>query len=94
MPVTVVFMINPLSCLYVRAVKPSQYKIKSIVGAMDKKFVEQHCPPPSNKVLLLVCGPPAMIKAVAGPKNEDFSQGTLAGVLGELGYKPDQVYKF
>jgi cytochrome-b5 reductase len=36
-------------------------------------------------VKVLVCGPPAMEKALKKKKT---------GVLAELGYKPDQVYSF
>lgn len=40
----------------------------------------------NQDVKVLVCGPPAMEKALGGKK------GT--GVLAELGYRPDQIYSF
>ena len=35
-----------------------------------------------------------MMKAISGDKNEDKSQGEVSGVLAELGYTKDMVYKF
>lgn len=47
------------------------------LGASEKK---------NRDVKVLVCGPPAMEKALKGKKGQ--------GVLAELGYRPDQVYSF
>jgi cytochrome-b5 reductase len=44
-----------------------------------------------EKVMVFVCGPPPLYEALCGPREE--SQ-VLKGVLKELGYQPDQVYKF
>ncbi|KAI0719654.1 ferredoxin reductase-like protein [Cerioporus squamosus] len=46
-----------------------------------------------RKVMFLVCGPDPMISAVAGPFGRNFSQGEVGGVLGELGYDGDSVWK-
>ena len=35
-----------------------------------------------------------MMKAISGDKNADKSQGEVSGVLAELGYTKDMVYKF
>jgi cytochrome-b5 reductase len=43
---------------------------------------------------LQVCGPPPMMNAVSGDKAPDKSQGELAGVLKDMGYTSDMVYKF
>ncbi|KAL1706681.1 hypothetical protein EV121DRAFT_278617 [Schizophyllum commune] len=48
---------------------------------------------PQRRVLFLVCGPEPMIGALAGPYGRNFSQGPVGGVLKELGYGSDQVYK-
>jgi cytochrome-b5 reductase len=40
-----------------------------------------------------VCGPPGMMEAVSGDKNEDKTQGTLRGLLAILGYASENVYK-
>ncbi|KAG8362619.1 hypothetical protein BUALT_BualtUnG0057800 [Buddleja alternifolia] len=42
----------------------------------------------------LVCGPPGMMKHISGDKAKDWSQGELTGILKELGYTEDMVYKF
>ena len=41
-----------------------------------------------------VCGPPPMMEAVSGDKNPDKSQGEVSGVLADLGYTKDMVFKF
>lgn len=35
-----------------------------------------------------------MYKAISGGKKSPSDQGELAGILKELGYKKDDVYKF
>jgi cytochrome-b5 reductase len=47
-----------------------------------------------NGIKLFVCGPPGMMNAISGNKKSPKDQGELTGVLKELGYNPDQVYKF
>ncbi|TFK55885.1 ferredoxin reductase-like protein [Heliocybe sulcata] len=47
-----------------------------------------------KKVMFLVCGPDQMISAVAGPMGRNLRQGDVGGILGEMGYKPEQVWKF
>ncbi len=43
---------------------------------------------------IFVCGPPGLYKAVCGAKKSPQDQGELVGMLKELGYEKDQVYKF
>ena len=59
---------------------------------MNKTLVQQHIPPASlaEKVMVLVCGPPGQVSAVAG-KKDGMKQGELGGILKELGYTSDQV---
>lgn len=40
-----------------------------------------------------VCGPPAFMECVCGPKN-GTEQGELGGILQKMGFKKSQVYKF
>ena len=35
-----------------------------------------------------------MMKAISGDKAQDKSQGELSGLLKEMGYTSDMVYKF
>lgn len=45
-------------------------------------------------VKIFVCGPPGLYKAVSGNKTSPVDQGELTGMLKELGYEKEQVYKF
>ena len=49
----------------------------------------------TEKVKVLVSGPPAMTEAVAGAKGGfGWTQGSLGGILKELGFEKDDVHKF
>ena len=47
-----------------------------------------------ENIKVFVCGPPGLYKAISGPKNSPQDQGELSGILKELGYTKEQVYKF
>lgn len=64
------------------------------VGYVSKEHIQKYLPPPSDDNLILVCGPPGMMNSISGSKAPDFSQGELSGLLKELGYEKDQVFKF
>ncbi|KAI8980634.1 cytochrome-b5 reductase [Trametes punicea] len=68
---------------------------KGPVGYVNSELVMQHLPPPNlgEKAKIFVCGPPGQVAAVAGPK-EGMKQGELGGILKQLGYSQDQVFKF
>ena len=60
-------------------------------GHITKDLVQKHFPPPADKsMIILICGPPPMYKALCGPREEK----QLSGLLNEMGYTADQVYKF
>ncbi|TBU49400.1 ferredoxin reductase-like protein [Dichomitus squalens] len=46
-----------------------------------------------RKIVFLVCGPDPMVAAIAGPFGRNFSQGDVGGLLGNLGYDKDSVWK-
>lgn len=46
-----------------------------------------------RRILFLVCGPEPMVAAIAGPFGRNMSQGPVGGILGEMGYKREQVWK-
>ena len=48
----------------------------------------------NEKIKLFVCGPPDFYRSISGPKKSPSDQGDLQGLLKELGYSKDQVYKF
>ncbi|KAK7304180.1 hypothetical protein RJT34_15283 [Clitoria ternatea] len=64
------------------------------VGYITKNTVEKGLPSPSDDTLVLVCGPPGMMKHISGDKAKDRSQGELTGLLKEVGYTEQMVYKF
>jgi cytochrome-b5 reductase len=64
-------------------------------GFVSEKIVKELMPGPNEpKTLVGVCGPDKMLELIAGPKAKDKSQGELGGILKELGYTSEHVYKF
>lgn len=64
------------------------------VGYVSTDVVSKGLPGPGDDSLILVCGPPGMMQHISGGKAKDYSQGELSGVLKELGYTEEMVYKF
>ncbi|WFD19112.1 cytochrome-b5 reductase [Malassezia caprae] len=64
-------------------------------GYVGKEAIQKYLPgsEKGTKAKIFVCGPPPMVKALAGPKDGP-KQGDLQGVLSELGFKAEQVFKF
>ncbi|KAH9894532.1 ferredoxin reductase-like protein [Xylariomycetidae sp. FL2044] len=64
-------------------------------GYITKDLLKTVLPEPKTEnVKVFVCGPPGLYKAISGTKNSPTDQGELSGILKELGYSKDQVYKF
>ncbi|KAK7935265.1 hypothetical protein PG985_000760 [Apiospora marii] len=64
-------------------------------GHIDKNLLKTVLPEPKEEnVKVFVCGPPGMYKAISGGKVSPKDQGELTGILKDLGYTKDQVYKF
>jgi len=63
---------------------------KGLKGHVDGDVLKEHAAPPGEDTLVMVCGPPAMHKALCGTK-EDVEP---SGVLAELGYQPEHVVQF
>lgn len=61
-------------------------------GFIDRALIESVVPPASegDDVLIFICGPPVMYDILCGPRDDK----NITGVLGEMGYSQDQVYKF
>lgn len=64
------------------------------VGYVTKELIQKYMPAPSADSTVMVCGPPPMMKAITGPKAPDYTQGELSGLLLDLGYTKEQVFKF
>lgn len=62
-------------------------------GHVDRALLEEFLPlpRPDPNAMVLVCGPPPMYEALCGPRDDPDH---ISGFLGEMGYTPDQVYKF
>lgn len=64
-------------------------------GYITKDLLKTVLPEPKEgNIKVFVCGPPGMYKAISGTKKSPQDQGELSGILKELGYTEDQVYKF
>jgi len=85
---------------------PDTFDVVYVLGKPDSKWqgpsgfinadlVKKHVAPASlkEKVKIFVCGPPGQVAAVAG-KKDGGKQGEAGGILKELGYTADQIYKF
>ncbi|KAL7748643.1 hypothetical protein RI367_006054 [Sorochytrium milnesiophthora] len=65
------------------------------VGFVTKDLLKKNLPgAKAENVKVFVCGPPPMVNSIAGSKAPDFSQGELKGLLKDLGYTSEQVFKF
>ena len=51
------------------------------IGIIDMEFLKQHCPKPSNDLMIVICGPPKMCI------DEKIH-------LVRLGYMPDMLFSF
>ncbi|KAM5354793.1 hypothetical protein ACJ41O_001439 [Fusarium nematophilum] len=64
-------------------------------GHISKDLLKSILPSPnSENIKVFVCGPPGLMKAISGNMANPMEQGELMGILRELGYTKDQVYKF
>mmetsp|Transcript_5265 Transcript_5265/g.11448 ORF Transcript_5265/g.11448 Transcript_5265/m.11448 type:complete len:308 (-) Transcript_5265:102-1025(-) len=83
---------DKLTVTHVLSDEPSDSDWKGARGFISKDLVEQHLPPPSlgDDAIIFICGPPPMYDAISGPRGED----EVKGVLAQVGYAMEQVYKF
>lgn len=64
------------------------------IGYVSKDMIVKGLPPPSDDTLILVCGPPGMMKHLSGEKPKPREQGELTGLLKDVGFTENMVYKF
>lgn len=69
-------------------------KFDGTVGYITKDFLAKNAAGPKEKTVVFVCGPPPMMDIISGQKKSPMDQGELTGALKELGYTPEQVFKF
>ncbi|KAI9262712.1 hypothetical protein BY458DRAFT_491348 [Sporodiniella umbellata] len=64
-------------------------------GYVSKEMIEDIMSKDSTiRRKVFVCGPDGLLKSVSGERARDYSQGKLSGILSELNYTPEQVWKF
>jgi len=85
---------NRFEVHYVVAQPADAASWKGHTGFINADIVKKHIPGPAEDVMVYVCGPPPFYKALSGSKAPDYSQGELDGVLKDLGYTKEQVFKF
>jgi cytochrome-b5 reductase len=77
---------------HVLSQEPENSDWKGARGYISKEMIQRHLPGPEEEgICIFVCGPPPMYAALCGPREE---HDKVTGILGEMGYKPEQVYKF
>merc|ERR1711957_463021 len=61
------------------------------LGFVRRELIEKAFPGPDSgsDIKIFVCGPPAMYDALCGPRDSE----EVTGILGEMGYTSEQVYK-
>jgi cytochrome-b5 reductase len=80
-----------LNVIYVLSEEPKDSDWSGERGFVSKELIQKHFPAASeDDIHVFICGPPPMYSALSGPRDES----QVGGVLGELGYKQDQVFKF
>jgi cytochrome-b5 reductase len=72
--------------------KPSPHW-KGASGRITQEIAENLMPPASNSTYVCVCGPPGFYETVSGPKGPNYTQGEVGGILKNMGFSADQVYK-
>ncbi|KAH8054343.1 cytochrome-b5 reductase [Aureococcus anophagefferens] len=69
-----------------------------LTGYATDAMLATWLPPPGEGTMIMVCGPPPMYTAVSGPKlfekGKPPKQGELSGILKDLGFTADMVFKF
>merc|ERR1712228_501533 len=66
-------------------------KFQGARGFINKILIQETIPGPDkgDEVMIFVCGPPPMYNALCGPRDES----EISGLLADMGYSKDQVYK-
>ena len=59
-------------------------------GFIGRELIEKHMPPPGGDGMIFVCGPPPMYGALCGPRD----QTEVSGLLKDMGYSDEEIYKF
>lgn len=80
-----------LSVTHILSHEPEDSDWQGARGHIDRDLISKHMPSPDDKdSIIFICGPPPMYEALCGPRDAK----ELTGLLGEMGYSADQVFKF
>lgn len=63
-------------------------------GYVSKEMIENEIGNKDEDILVMVCGPKGFMNHVSGDKGPNRTQGAVGGLLKELGFTPDKVFKF
>ncbi|KAG7194279.1 NADH-cytochrome b5 reductase [Scheffersomyces spartinae] len=63
-------------------------------GYITKEYLESELPKPSKESKIFVCGPPPLYNAISGNKVSPTDQGEVTGILADLGFTKEHVFKF
>ena len=69
-------------------------KWQGSTGYVTANIINKYLPSPGSDIVIMVCGPPPMMKAISGDKVSPREQGEVEGLLKDLGYRKDMVFKF
>jgi cytochrome-b5 reductase len=82
---------DKFSLIHVLSDEPEDSDWKGPRGHITEDLIRKHMPDPDeDNIMIFVCGPPPMYNALCGPRDDK----ELKGLLAEMGYKKEQVYKF
>lgn len=81
-----------LEVTHVLSNEPEDSEWKGTRGFITKELLKEKLPAPDGKddVIIFVCGPPIMYDIFCGPRSDP----EVTGLLQELGYTKEQVFKF
>ena len=78
------------SLTHVLSREPNPNECDYVTGRINRELVEKHLPKPGEGGMIFVCGPPAMYETLCGPRHKK----EVSGVLKDMGYSDEEVYKF
>ncbi|CCH58789.1 hypothetical protein TBLA_0A10090 [Henningerozyma blattae CBS 6284] len=66
------------------------------LGYISKDYLKKSMlePKSTKNQKIFICGPPPFMNCYSGPKASPKEQGELSGILKDLGYTSEQVFKF
>ncbi|GME89706.1 hypothetical protein B5S28_g4433 [[Candida] boidinii] len=69
-------------------------KFDGKIGYITETDLKHRLSGPSDDTHVYICGPPPLYKAISGSKVSPSDQGEVTGILANLGYTKDHVFKF